>query len=139
MADVATGVRLYLLSNGTVENLVGNRIFTDVLQQGAELPAVVVNKISTRHEHELSGFAGNASCRLQFDCYGDTRDDANDTAEAIRTSGIVSFKGTTNGVDIRGARMEEGARYDIDEARDGRDDHRYITSFDLVVDYTETI
>lgn len=138
MADIATGVRLYLMSNANVRNLVGDRIYTHILPQGALTPAVVLNKISTRHFHELSKLAGVASVRLQMDCYADNADDANATAEAIRESGILSFKGTTNGVDIRGARLEEGARYDIDEARDGSDDHRYITSFDLVVDYTET-
>jgi hypothetical protein len=139
VADISTAVRQYLIANSGVSALIGTRIYTHLLKQDATLPAVVMNKISTQHHHTLSNFSGNASVRLQFDCYGATADSANDVAEAIRTSGIVGLKGVTNSVDIRGARMEEGERYEVDPARDGSDEHRYITSFDLMVDYTETI
>jgi hypothetical protein len=63
---------------------------------------------------------------------------ANSIAESIRSSGIITRKGSTNGVDIRGVRIEEGMSYKDDAATDGSDEQRYVTVFDLVVDYLET-
>jgi hypothetical protein len=139
MADVAESVMKYLLANAGVSALIGDRMYPDIVKQNDTLPAVAISKISTRHEHTLSNFAGLAHVRLQFDCYSATRLQANQVAEAIRASGIVGVKGTTQGTDIRGARMEDGARYEIDYSNEASDDHRYVTSFDLLVDYTETI
>lgn len=138
MADLAVGVRSFLLSKTAITALVGQRIYTDLLPQDSILPAVSFSKLSTRHEHTLSGFAGIAHCRLQFDCFASTRVAANEIAEAIRASGIVGTKGVTYGVNIRGARVEEGQRNEIEYAKDDSDDHRYVTSLDLEVDYSET-
>ena len=138
MADIAESVRLYLVAKTAITNLIGTRIYPDIVEQNATLPAVSISKISTRHEHTLSDFAGVAHCRLQFDCYSNTRTQANEVAETIRTSGIIKQKGLTHGTDIRGARMEDGARYEIDYSNEASDDHRYVTSFDLVIDYLES-
>jgi hypothetical protein len=139
MADVADSLRSYLVANAGVLALVSTRIYPDIVPQNATLPAVAISKISTRHDHTLSNFAGLAHCRLQIDCYSVTRLQANSVAEAVRASGIVGVKGSTHGTDIRGARMEDGERYEIDYSNEASDDHRYVTSFDLVIDYTETI
>jgi hypothetical protein len=143
MADVAIAIRTYLLSKSAVTTLVGTRIYSDIVEQNATLPAIAMSKISTRHDHTLSDMAGLAHCRLQFDCYADTatggRATANSIAETIRATGICAIKGTYTSVDIRGVRLESGQRNEIDYARDDSDDHRYVTSFDLEVDYTETI
>jgi len=143
MADVAVSIRTYLLSKSAVTALVGTRIYSDIVEQAATLPAIAMSKISTRHEHVLSDLAGIAHCRIQFDCYADAatggRAKANDIAEAIRATGICAIKGSYTSVDIRGVRLEQGQRNEIDYARDDSDDHRYVTSFDLEIDYTETV
>lgn len=138
MADVAIGVRGYLLSKSAITDLVSQRFYTDQLPQSATLPAIVINKLFTTHDHALSDFAGLAHARLQFECYASTRLAANSIAEAIRASGIVTQKGSTNDVDIRGVRVEEGMTYQDDAPTDGGSDHRYVSVIDLVVDYTET-
>lgn len=139
MADVVGALRSYLIANGAVNALVGNRVTPVIMPQGSTYPAIVLTKISTRHYHTLSGFAGNASARIQIDCVSDSPDEASDLCEKVRDCGIVGLKGVTNGVDIRGARVDEGERYTYDESRDASDDHRYIVSMDLMIDYTETI
>lgn len=138
MADVMVGVRGYLLSRTAITELVGQRIYTDIMPQNATLPAVAFSKRTTRHERTLSGFAGIAHCRLQFDCYAATRLQANYIAEAIRASGIIRVKGMTFGVDIRGARVEDGQRNEVEYSNENSDDHRYVTSLDLEIDYSET-
>ena len=124
MADIAIGVRGYLLSKSVVTDLVSQRIYTDALPQSATMPAMVMSKLYSQHDHELSNLTGLAHARVQFECYASTRLVANSLAEAIRTSGIVPFKGATNGVDIRGVRVEEGMSYQDDPPTDGGDDRR---------------
>lgn len=143
MADVAVSIRTYLLSKSAVTALVGTRIYSDIVEQNATLPAIAMSKISTSHEHDLSNLSGVAHCRMQFDCYADAatggRAMANDIAETIRATGIAAIKGTYTSVDIRGVRLDSGQRNEIDYANDNSDDHRYVTSFDLMIDFTETI
>ena len=59
-------------------------------------------------------------------------------AEAIRGCGIITQKGTTSSVDIRGVRVDDGQRNYVDYPTDGSDEHRYVTTIDLIFDYTET-
>lgn len=139
MADIAIGVRGYLLSKSVVTDLVSQRIYTDALPQSATMPAMVMSKLYSQHDHELSNLTGLAHARVQFECYASTRLVANSLAEAIRTSGIVPFKGATNGVDIRGVRVEEGMSYQDDPPTDGGDDRRYVSVIDLMVDFSETV
>ena len=139
MADIAIGVRGYLLSKSGITDLVSQRIYTDVLPQSATLPAIVMNKLYTTHDHELSNLVGVAYSRLQFECYGSTRLVSNSIAEAIRASGIVAFKGDTNSVDIRGVQVEEGMSYMDDPPTDGSDERRYVSVIDLMVAFTETV
>ena len=139
MADVVVGLRGYLLSKTVITDLVGStRIYTDQLPQRATLPAIVLNQLFTVHDHQLSDLGGLAHARVQIECYAATRLVANSIVEAIRSCGIITQKGSTNGVDIRGVRIEEGMSYKDDAATDGSDEQRYVAVFDLVIDYTET-
>lgn len=138
MADVAISIRTWLLAQATVTAAVGQRIYTDVLPQNPVLPAITFSKLYTNHDHTLSNLAGLAHTRLQFDCYATTRATANQLAEIIRGTGIVALRGTVESVWISGVRLEEGQRNFVDYPRDDSDEHRYVTNFDLVVDFTET-
>lgn len=139
MADVAVGVRAYLLAVTDVTDLISQRIYTDQPPQASAIPYVEMEKLFTTHEHDLSNLSGIAHSRLQFRAHATTRSEANEIIEAIRASGIVSQKGTTNGVDVRGVRVEEGMSYSYVVSNDGNDEHRYVSSIDLTIDYTETI
>jgi len=139
VADVAVGLRNYFLSKTAITDLVGStRIYTDQLPQRATLPAIVLNQLFTVHDHQLSDLGGLAHARVQIECYAATRLVANSIVEAVRSCGIITQKGSTNGVDIRGVRVEEGMSYKDDAATDGSDEQRYVSVFDLVIDYTET-
>ncbi len=139
MADVAIAIRTYLLTKSTVTDIVGQRIYADMLPQNPTLPAVTFSKVSTSHDHTISNLAGLAHCRLQFDCYATTRTTANEICEVIRKCGVITQKGTLSGVDVRGVRLEDGQRNFVEYTRDDSDDHRYVTNFDLAIDYAEDI
>jgi len=139
MANVIAGVRSYLLTKTVITDFVGlTRIHLHQLKQSATLPAIVMTRLFTTHEHDLSDLSGLAHARLQFECYASTQLVADSLARAIKGCGIVTQKGLTNGLDIRGVRVEEGLS-DKDEApTDGGNEYRYFTVIDLVIDYTET-
>jgi len=139
MTEVTEAIRLFMLSKSAITDLIGSRIYADITPQSATLPAVAVSKISTRHDYTLSTFAGLAHSRLQFDCYASTRSVSNEIAEQLRISGIVGTKGVTFGCNVRGARVESGQRNEIDYSQENSDDHRYVTSLDFEIDYSEDI
>ena len=137
MADVVSAVRTYLLSQSAVTDIIGQRMYFDVLQQNCTLPAATISKTSESHEHEISDRAGHVKTRLQITCHADLRLTANALAEAIYTSGIAAVKGVTNSVNIRGVTVEDGQRNYVVYDADGGDDHQYVTEFDLMVSYRE--
>lgn len=144
MADVISAVRTYLLAQSAVTDLVGQRIYLDILPQNATTPAVAMSKISESEQHKLSDRLGFVQTRIQFECFADKRHvtdarlKANAVADAIKQSGICAVKGTTNGVDIRGVMVEDGQRNYIEYSDGGSDDHRYVTSIDLMVTHVES-
>lgn len=138
MADLQVAVRTFLLTKTAITDLVGQRIYADDLPQSATMPAITTQRISTRHDHQLSDFAGLAHARVQYACFAATRQTANAIAEAIRSCGIITQKGTLNSVDIRGVRLVDGPTEYTESPTDGSDEHRYVTALDFEFDYTET-
>jgi hypothetical protein len=136
-ADVGKSLRTKLLSYNTITDLISQRMYPSVLLQNARMPAVVYTKISTRREHTLSDVTRLAHSRFQFDCYSNTLEEANDIAHAIRRSGICAYQGTTSGIYFCGTEVDSGDSYDQEPPSDGNQEHRYITSFDLLVHYQE--
>jgi hypothetical protein len=139
MADVAASVRQWLVSQSSVSTLIGQRMYREKIPQDATLPCVTLTKISTLHEHKLTtGLAGLARARLQFDAYGSTPASANAVAEAIKDCGLMTLRGTTNGVYVNNVELESGQRTFIDSDDPGSDDSRFVVSQDFMVYYSET-
>ena len=137
MADVKLAVRSFLLSKSAIQAIIGQRFYVGMRRQGATLPHAVISKISGRHEHNLSDVADLAWTRLQIECYSDTSSESDELAKAIIQSGIAAVKGATNGVDIRGVRIDRGQENFVVSDSDGGDDHTYLTELDLEVSYRE--
>lgn len=136
MADVAVAVRTWLLSQSTITDVVGQRIYADQMPQTATLPSIELSVTSDVAEMQLSDITGLTKARLQFNCIAATRAIARSIAKAIRTSGIAAIKGQYTDVWIRGVAVD--STYDVViEATDGSDDHRYQSVVDLLVDYLE--
>lgn len=136
-SDVGKALRTKLLSYAGVSALVGQRMYPDALLQNATLPAIVYSKISTQRDHTTGDVTRLAHARFQLDCYGTSRDSSNDISHAIRASGICSYQGTTSGIYFCGTEIDSGDTYESGPPTDGNQEHRYITSFDLLVHYWE--
>lgn len=135
--DVEDALRLLMLDDADVVELIVDRIFTDVLEQGVCLPAVVMSRLSAVDEMKLSDRAKGVNARIQIECYAATRSEARSVVRAIKDADITQTKGLTHGVDIRGIAIEDGSREYVDYPNDASDEHRYVTSFDLKVSYLE--
>lgn len=137
MPDVTTAVRDYLLAKPSVTALIGQRMYLDMLPQNASLPSVVIYKVSGTHLHKISDREGFIKSRLTIVAYASTRLVANSIIETIYKSGIAAFRGLQSSILIRGIQVDSGQQNYIEYARDGGDDHRYVTEFDLMVSYQE--
>lgn len=141
--DIAVVTRSYMLTKTAITDLVGQRIYTDVLPQGATMPAVALFIDSEDYEHALDGLTGLVASRLRVECYAATRLVANAIAEAITWCGIDQQKGrlsytvsgTTYGANIRSVMVETGKRYFTEPDNKGGDSERYVTTFDFMVTF----
>jgi hypothetical protein len=136
-STIGKALRAKLLSYSAVSTLIGTRMYPSALMQGCTLPAVVYTKLSTQREHSMSDVTKLSHTTYQIDCYSNDKDDADTVSKTIQDSGIVAYRGTTEGIVFCGVEIPSG-EYDGDESpTDGNQEHRYITSFDLQVHYQE--
>ena len=138
MADVNVAVRTYLLTKTAVTDIIGQRMYTDALPQGATSPAVVLSTVSESYDHALDGLGGIVQTRMQFECYASTRLVSLSIADAIIWCGIDQIKGTYSSINIRSVMVEDGRRCFTDADTSGGDVQRYVTNFDLMVTYLRT-
>lgn len=142
MADLGTAVRTYLYANAGVLALTSSRIYPDVLPQGYSVAsggALTYTIISTVHDHMLNGLAGIARSRVEFAAFAGTRAAANAIAEAVRASGLVGTTGTVGGVFFESVMIADGVQTLDERPTDGSQEHRYITIFDYLIAYQESI
>lgn len=142
MADLGSAVRSYLIADAAVAQLVGARIYPDALPQGYRMNtggALTYSIISTAHDHLINGLAGIARSRLEFTAVASGRAAANEIAEAVRASGLVGFTGDLHGVEIEGVMLDSGVQSLTESPTDGSQDRWYLTVFDYLIAYQETV
>lgn len=137
MASVLTAFRTRLLTYSGISTLLGQRIYPDVLKKDATLPAMIIYRISTARDHTISDVTRAAHSRIECRCYGSTRIQADSIADAIRTSGICSYRGTVDGIYFMGIEIDSGEENEHEPPTDGNQVHRYLTVFDFLVHYWE--
>ena len=93
---------VYKLTNTAgISNLISTRTYLARIPQGATLPCLTYQRISTPrlHAHDSSGSAGTAHPRFQFDAWATTYSSAKAITDALRAA-LNGFKGTiTSGAD----------------------------------------
>jgi hypothetical protein len=142
MADIGSAVRGYLAANTGVAALVSSRIYPDVLPQGYTIRtggALTYTVISTIHDHLINGLAGIVRSRVEFTAFASTRAGANLIAEAVRTSNLQGYTGAMGGVFIESVMISGGIQTLDERPTDGSQEHRYLTVFDYMIAYQETI
>lgn len=142
MADLGEAIRGFLVADAGVLTLVASRIYPDVLPQGYSVSAggaLTYTIIDTVHDHLINGLSGIARSRMEFAAVAATRAAANGIAEAVRASGLAGTTGAVGGVWIESVMIDEGVQTLDERPTDGSQEHRYLTVFDYLIAYQETI
>ncbi len=135
--NIGDSIRTYLMGVAAV-TAVTNRMYSDVLGQGATLPAIVYRIVSGEHAHHLKGSANFGETVIQIDCIDDShtgRDDADALAEIVRKN-LTSYSGTVGGDKINNI-LASTPRYRYEQPRDGKGIGRFVHSRDYRVFHAE--
>ena len=62
---------------------VGRRVYPSVIPEGAQLPAITYQRVSTMRHHCMGGDAALQRPRMRIDCWGKTYGDAKTVADAV--------------------------------------------------------
>lgn len=130
--SVTSDMRAHLLTVSGITDLVGTRIFYDSLQQGCDLPAVVLELTDSRRA-DVHLDAEGAQYRAEMTVYGyaDSRSGSDSLGDALDAA--LSFKtGTWDSTTINRSLVEHW--HDIvEEPRDGSGQWRYLRALFTIV------
>lgn len=82
-----------LKDDAAVAVLCGSRVYPAVVPQGAAMPAVSFLLVSRQEQDELEGGIGVWEATVQVSCWGDTYDEADQLADAVRDC-LQDFSGS---------------------------------------------
>lgn len=91
-----------LLSTGTPTNTVGARIYPVVAEQGAQMPYIVYQRITTEAVQQVNGPLGEARATIQINAYGENYSELRTVSNDVRAT-LHGYAGTpsTNSVKIQ--------------------------------------
>jgi len=117
MAVLEEGIAAFLIADATIGAVVANRIYPLMIPQGATLPCLTYQRISTPRivTHQSSGATGDlTNPRFQFDAWGVTQKEVKAISDALRAV-LHGKRGAMGGVTIRAAIAEnEEPEFDPD-------------------------
>jgi len=118
MAVLEEGIAAFLIADATIGAVVDNRIYPLMIPQGAILPCLTYQRISTPRivTHQSSGATGDlTNPRFQFDAWGVTQKEVKAISDALRAV-LHGKRGVlAGGVTIRAAIAEnEEPEFDPD-------------------------
>ena len=85
----------YLVSQTAISDLVGTRVYPDMLPEGCEFPAMTFQQVSLTARYSHDGDASLDTARVQLDVYAEDRAAAGQIASALR--GVLSGARTSEG------------------------------------------
>lgn len=115
MAVLEEGLFTYLSTYAGLVSLIEARVYPDFMPQGATLPCLTYQRISTPRNlsHDTSGIGSDlAHPRFQFTTWATTKESAKAINEQVRAA-LNGHTGTTGGVTINTALVaDERYRYE---------------------------
>lgn len=99
-----------------ITQLVGSRIYPNVIPQTSTYPAIRYQRISGPRVHSLTGPSGLASPRFQIDAVAQSYLEAGAVADAVRVA-LDGFRGVVAGVSVEGVIHLDERDFDFDEGR----------------------
>lgn len=115
MAEIEPAFVSYLTAYPGMTALIGDRMYPTNIPEGATLPLVTYQRISTPRLRSHNGPSGLAHPRFQFNCWGRSYDEASRVAQQL-VFGIEGFRGLMAGVEVQAGFVE-----------DERDDYDTVT------------
>jgi hypothetical protein len=111
MITIEEGLTAFLSANAGLTTLIGGRVYLMRIPQGATLPCLTYQRISTPRvlTHDTSGSAGTAHPRFQFDAWGTTYTAVKGIADAARAAlnGYTGTMGSSNPVTVQAALIDD--------------------------------
>jgi len=134
MATLEEGIVAFLIADASVGAVVDNRIYPMMIPQGATLPCITFQRISTPRivTHDSSGATGDLiSPRFQFDAWGVTQKSVKEISDVIRKVLHGKTGALAGGVSIRAALA------DAEEPEFDPDSELYRSRSDYIIWYQE--
>jgi len=120
----------YLTNDAAIAALVGTRVYPLTAEQGASLPLLVYQRVSTPREVSQSGSSGLAHPRFQISCLAASYGDAVALANAV-VAALNGYKGTFGAGSIQASFVDtELDVYDFDT-------NRYRRIVDVIIWHAE--
>lgn len=121
-------------NNTKVQSVCSGRIYADYIPEGSVKPSALLYATYEDAFDCLENFLPVAISTVRFESYGDTRQQANDLAEAIEES-LNGYTGTIAGdtIHIHGVSRQTGQIHLVDIPNDGTDNWQFrsVQSFDV--------
>jgi hypothetical protein len=134
--DIGAELRTYLLADGTVAGLLGDRIAPEVIDQAETRPAASYRRISGVVNNVLAGATGTEQTRIQFDVVSASDKQVLAVAWAMQTRLAGFVRGSMNTACwIQELTIASAIRTGADPPRNGSTDWEYTASFDVWVVY----
>jgi len=127
-------MRTYLLTQTDVTNEVSTRVYFDVLPQGAELPAVVIERDTAQITRHLSGTQALRRSVCQVDVYAGNHPAVINASDAVVTALEMYTGSWTNTINVRRSYITDLSK-STDNPADGSQAFRHIDTLTCVVWY----
>jgi hypothetical protein len=126
--DLGASVRARLGKTSQVTKYVGSRIYEDVLEQGAAMPAIVVSVDAGSPEEDLSSDVRLFHPTVEILAFANDRSTANALAKTIRDSALAAdLRGEIEGMVYLDVSLTSGPTSLVDQPTNGSDQWRRIT------------
>lgn len=139
MADTTIETALFTILTGdaTVTGLVGKSVYPNLVPQGAQMPAITYQQITSLREHVMTDTLGIVASWYQINCWAESYSEARELSEAVRIA-LADYSGTVSSRDIKAILLEnEGDMPMTTGDVEGR--RRYGKNLDFVVWHDEAI
>lgn len=118
MKDIRPALRAFLLADPAVTTRISDRVYPNVIPQGATSDCIVYTRMSGRSGHHMGGRDGLAFTRFQIDAWAKDQDAATELANLIKDR-IDGFRGVMGAGDaaitVQGVFFQD-EREDYDDA-----------------------
>ena len=134
---VEKAIRTVLAGDTDVAAVVSTRIYPVLIPQGAALPAITYQLLSSEPFAAHDGHTGHTKDRFQINCYSTSYATAKDLAEKVRLA-LSGYSGTSESVVISEIH-HQGTTDTFTAPRDAGETGVHQVQLDVLVGYASTI